>query len=92
MKRWTNDQWLSTLHRVVNPPANANAQMSGGEPGEWAEHKSTRRQSVAFFYNVDRDVQVTNLTSAESKYAPIVAGDFLMEKHLAATVGETSKK
>src|SRR5207244_3582768 len=21
MARWTNDQWVSTLHRVVNPPA-----------------------------------------------------------------------
>ena len=23
MMQWTNDQWISTLHRVVNPPADS---------------------------------------------------------------------
>ena len=87
MKRWTNDHWLSTLHRVVNPPENAS------RIEEWQETRkgSTRRQSAAFFYNTDRTAMISNLTSAEAKYEPIVAGDFLMQKHLAATVGETTK-
>ncbi len=36
MARWTNDRWVSTVHRVVNPPAGASG--------------SVRRQSLAFFH------------------------------------------
>ena len=78
MKRWTNDRWLSTLHRVVNPE-------SGAVGRGWFGADSTRRQSVAFFHNLDKDAVVSNLTPFESKYEPIIAGDFLMQKHLAAT-------
>jgi isopenicillin N synthase-like dioxygenase len=79
MKRWTNDRWLSTLHRVVNPDT-GDACWNGG---------STRRQSVAFFHNLNRDAVVENLAKGEpAKYQPIVAGDFLMQKHLAATQGQ----
>ena len=80
MRRWTNDRWQSTLHRVVNPPVGAS----------WG-----RRQSIAFFYNLNPDAHVSMLQSTtgadgklqqeeESKYPPIIAGDFLMEKHLAS--------
>lgn len=74
MKRWTNDRWLSTLHQVVNPD-HGDTCWEGG---------STRRQSVAFFHNLNKDATVENLTKDEPKYEPIVAGDFLMQKHLAA--------
>jgi isopenicillin N synthase-like dioxygenase len=74
MRRWTNDRWQSTLHRVINPPSGAN----------WG-----RRQSIAFFYNLNPDAEVSMLQTRdtekeESKYPSIVAGDFLMEKHLAS--------
>jgi isopenicillin N synthase-like dioxygenase len=74
MRRWTNDRWQSTLHRVINPPTGAS----------WG-----RRQSIAFFYNLNPDAKVSMLVTKdteneESKYPPIVAGDFLMEKHLAS--------
>jgi len=75
MKRWTNDVWLSTLHRVVNPPL-----PEGGEECT----SSTRRQSMAFFHNLNRDAIVRVLNSDNPKYEPIIAGDFLMQKHLAA--------
>jgi len=76
MKRWTNDRWLSTLHRVVNPTANDTC---------WAESGgSTRRQSMAFFHNPNRDALISVLGTEKAKYEPIVAGDFLMSKHLAA--------
>jgi isopenicillin N synthase-like dioxygenase len=70
MRRWTNDKYQSTLHRVVNPPA--------GTPWQ-------RRQSIAFFHNVNKDATVSVLGAEEPKYLPIIAGDFLMEKHIAAT-------
>lgn len=76
MKRWTNDEWLSTLHRVVDMTeflgSNDNCIVS------------QRRQSMAFFYNVNKDALITVLNSENPKYEPIVAGDFLMAKHLAS--------
>lgn len=70
MRRWTNDKYQSTLHRVINPPAGSN----------WG-----RRQSIAFFHNVNKDSTVSVLGAETPLYPPIIAGDFLMEKHLAAT-------
>ena len=72
MKRWTNEKYLSTLHRVVNPTDT-----------NWEEGQSTRRQSVAFFHNLNKDALVENLTKDKAKHEPIIAGDFLMQKHLA---------
>lgn len=72
MKIWTNEEYLSTLHRVVNP-----------EDSFFEEGTSTRRQSVAFFHNVNKDALIENLTKDEAKHEPIVAGDFLNKKHLA---------
>jgi len=79
MKRWTNDRWLSTLHRVVNPVASDTC---------WAENGSTRRQSMAFFHNPNRDALITVLNAESPKYEPIFAGEFLMQKHLAAVGGK----
>ena len=44
---------------------------------------------MAFFYNLNPDAKVSMLKmklneNEELKYAPIIAGDFLMEKHLAS--------
>lgn len=77
MPRWTNDRWVSTLHRVVNPPFD----------------NGNRRQSVAFFHNIDHDHLVECIptcTSADNppKYPPILFWDHLMEKHLASTGGK----
>jgi len=76
MSRWTNDKWVSTLHRVVNPVQD--------------EASKSRRQSIAFFHNINADhvVEVIDTcTSADNppKYPPITAFDHLMEKHLAST-------
>lgn len=75
MQRWTNDSWRSTVHRVMNPPPN---------PG-----RPTRRQSIAFFCNLNRDASVevlpTCVTEAQpAKYGPILAFDHLMERHARA--------
>ncbi|GMH93333.1 hypothetical protein TL16_g12600 [Triparma laevis f. inornata] len=74
MRRWTNDKWSSTLHRVVNPPQDG---------------KNHRRQSVAFFHNLNGDAVVSTIESCRdeeggSGYEDIVAKDFLMMKHLAS--------
>lgn len=74
MRRWTNDKWSSTLHRVINPPAEAS----------WG-----RRLSLAFFHNLNKDAVVEAIPSCVSDerpqlYDPIIAGEFLMLKHLAS--------
>jgi len=76
MRRWTNDQWSSTLHRVVNPPS--------GEAEAWG-----RRLAIAFFHNLNKDAVVETIPSCvaqgrPAQYDAIVAGEFLMLKHLAS--------
>ena len=64
MMVWTNDRWLSNLHRVVNPPAG----LRGG----------TRRQSIAFFVQPNYDARIacipTCLPDGETpRHAPVTA-------------------
>jgi isopenicillin N synthase-like dioxygenase len=71
MARWTNDRWLSTLHRVANPPDEA----KGG----------SRRMSIVFFHHPNYDATVSCLpTCAESgvapTYEPITVSDYYSMK------------
>lgn len=71
MARWTNDRWRSTLHRVVNPPADATG--------------STRRQSMVLFHNANYHAVVACLPTCSSpedppRHEPVVAGPHLMGK------------
>jgi isopenicillin N synthase-like dioxygenase len=68
MGRWTNDQWVSTLHRVVNPPMEA-ASMS-------------RRQSLVFFHNPNYDAMIECIPSCRgpgnpAKYPVTTSGEHL---------------
>lgn len=74
LARWTNDRWVSTLHRVINPPAERVAE--------------SRRQSVVFFQNPNYDAEVACLPSCSDashppKYPPTTSGGHLREKFLA---------
>ncbi len=69
LMNWTNDRWISTLHRVVPTPADV----------------GRRRQSIPFFYNPNPDALIECLPGCSDaahppKYAPIVANDHLMMK------------
>ena len=68
MARWTNDAWVSTLHRVANPPATSGAE--------------SRRQSLVFFHNPNYDADVSCISTclaagAEPKYEPTTSGEHL---------------
>ena len=83
MRRWTNDIWTSTLHRVVVPQEEVSGSAFVGE----------RRQSVAFFVNARGDARVAPLPTCVSvetpaKYEPVSAGEYLMRKHLASMGSE----
>jgi isopenicillin N synthase-like dioxygenase len=69
MMNWTNDRWVSNLHRVV--------------PSE--NDLNRRRQSIPFFYNPNPDALIECLPTCKSidhppKYQPILARDHLQMK------------
>ena len=64
LARWTNDAWVSTLHRVVNPPTGAGPE--------------SRRQSLVFFHNPNYDANISNLIAGTAdKYPPTTSGEHL---------------
>ncbi len=71
--RWTNDRWRSTIHRVaVSDPA--------------------PRQSMAFFHMANWDATIETLPTCvgparPSRYGPVQAGPWLMQKFQATVVG-----
>ena len=73
MAYWTNDRWVSTLHRVLAP------QLEIRE----------RRQSIAFFHNVNDDAVIKCIDTCTSetnprKYLTTTAGAHRAAKHAAA--------
>jgi len=82
MQRWTNDRWLSNMHRVVNPPS--------------AVASTSPRQSVAFFLHPNHDATIECIpTCAEPdqppRHAPILAGEYMMEKEAAIATATVRK-
>jgi len=61
LMRWTNDRWLSNMHRVVNPPTTVNR----------------ARLSIAFFNHPNYDVSIECLAPAgQAKHPPVLSGDY----------------
>jgi isopenicillin N synthase-like dioxygenase len=80
MQRWTNDRWVSTLHRVVNPSPD-----DGG---------MARRRSLAFFHQPNWSAEIKCLEACLApgetpKYEPVLSGPYLMGK-FRATVTPTA--
>jgi isopenicillin N synthase-like dioxygenase len=71
MMTWSNDTWLSNMHRVVNPPPGT------GDAG--------RRLSIAYFCNPNDDLWIECLPTCcgperAAKYPPIRAGEHRYRK------------
>ena len=71
MAQWTNDRWVSTLHRVGNPPADRRA--------------GSRRASIAFFHQPNHDALIECLPTCRQpddppRYAPTTSGAHLLAK------------
>jgi len=64
LSHWTNDQYKSTVHKVIPPPAGVNRYsipfFSQGNP--------------------NYVVQVIGCTDSEARYPPITAGEYLKNK------------
>ena len=62
LMRWTNDRWLSNLHRVINPK-------DGGSGGS--------RLSIAFFNQPNYDTLIECLPPLNpAKYSPVLSGEY----------------
>jgi isopenicillin N synthase-like dioxygenase len=77
LMHWTNDRWISTLHRVVNPPRDAAL--------------GTGRLSLAFFHQPNYDALIECLPSCQgpgnpAKYPPVTSGEHRNRKFAATTV------
>jgi len=69
MQRWTNDRWVSTMHRVVTP--------------EGVRDAASRRLSVGYFMHPDFDARIECLPTClgdGAKYPPISAGAHIRAK------------
>jgi isopenicillin N synthase-like dioxygenase len=67
LMRWTNDRWLSNLHRVVNPPQDG---------------PSRARLSIAFFNHPNYDVRIECLASqGPAKHAAVLSGEYRDTKY-----------
>jgi isopenicillin N synthase-like dioxygenase len=81
LARWSNDRWLSTMHRVV-PPRD--------EDGEL-----TRRRSAAYFHDGNADAVITTLepclaADGTSSYGDVTVGDIQFGFELSGTAGQSN--
>ena len=71
MQRWTNDRWISNLHRVVNPPLEQGAR--------------SKRFSIGYFLHPNYDAEIACLPSCAGpgnppRYPPVRAGELMRQK------------
>ena len=73
MQHWSNDRWISTMHRVVNPPRQAAA--------------GNRRLSIPFFHQPNYDALIECLPTCcgpdnPPRYEPVTSGQHRLTKFL----------
>jgi isopenicillin N synthase-like dioxygenase len=78
MQHWTNDRWISTMHRVVNPPRGAAA--------------GNRRLSIPFFHQPNYDAVIECLPTCcgpnrPPRYEPVTSGQHRLTKFLRGVGG-----
>jgi isopenicillin N synthase-like dioxygenase len=71
MAQWTNDRWVSTLHRVVNP--------------ERSDAARSRRLSLVYFHQPNEDALIECIPTCvdqahPARYAPVTAGEHIARK------------
>ncbi len=74
MARWTNDRWVSNLHRVANPPR---------------EHADIDRIAIPFFHNANHDAEIRCIPSCldpgqAPNYPPVRFSDHYLGKQTRA--------
>jgi isopenicillin N synthase-like dioxygenase len=73
LMRWTNDRWVSNVHRVTNPPDSVAAR--------------SKRLSIAFFHHPNYDAVVECIAPpGKAKYPPVLSGRYRDEKYMQTRV------
>jgi isopenicillin N synthase-like dioxygenase len=67
--RWTNERWMSTLHRVKPPVVNGTIQ---------------RRRSAAFFHDGNWDAVISTLPGCVDEEHPNLYADVTVDEHITA--------
>ncbi len=73
LARWTNDAWVSTMHRVV-PPRDGRG-------------RSLRRRSAAFFHDGNADAVISTLPTCRAADGSSPYADVTVAEHLAQKLG-----
>ena len=68
MAEWTNDRWVSTLHRVINPPRD--------------QALGSRRLSMAFFHQPNYDAVIECLPTCSDAGRPPRYGETTSGEHV----------
>ncbi|MFT5195321.1 MAG: isopenicillin N synthase-like dioxygenase, partial [Candidatus Promineifilaceae bacterium] len=76
MMNWTNDKWISTLHKVVPHP----------------ETLGKRRQSMAFFHNPNADAWIECIASCHDELHPAKYGPIVAKQHLEIKIAKSLGK
>jgi isopenicillin N synthase-like dioxygenase len=81
MQHWTNDRWVSTMHRVVNPPRHLAV--------------GNRRLSIPFFHQPNYDALIECLPGCcgpgnPPRYVPITSGAHRLQKFTRGMGGRTT--
>ncbi len=73
LMRWTNDRWVSNVHRVINPPDSVAAR--------------SKRLSIAFFLHPNYDASIECIApQGQAKYPPVLSGRYRSEKYAQTQV------
>jgi isopenicillin N synthase-like dioxygenase len=77
LMRWTNDRWLSNMHRVINPPL--------------ADGRNAPRLSIAFFNHPNYDALIECIAPpGQAKHTPVLSGDYRDTKYLKTGLRTTA--
>ena len=75
LQRWTNDRWVSNVHRVVNPPIESRG--------------SSRRLSIVFFTGPRDDAVIACLPGCASQDVPARYPPITAREHIRAKIRQT---
>ena len=81
MMHWTNDHWVSNLHRVSNPTLNI---------------LNTERLSLVYSHNPYAEAEIECITSSylneeKAKYEKVNFGEYYLSRHMKAQHMTTNK-
>ena len=73
IQRWTNDRWVSNVHRVVNPPRDRTS--------------GTRRLSIVLFTGPNSDAEIACLPGCGAPHYPPILAGLHSEERMRQTYG-----